>query len=77
MPHVKLVFWIVVLGNVILGLMSLAIVLGVVYCSIAFGKAPEILSNWGGLIIGFFVGSFFNFVKTALGVDGRAGSGSS
>jgi hypothetical protein len=50
-------------------LISLSIVGAVIYSSIVYGKPPEILSNWGGLIIGFFIGSFFNFVRAALGVE--------
>ncbi|MGO7792888.1 hypothetical protein [Rhizobium ruizarguesonis] len=55
-------------GMIIIGLMSLAIVGTAIYSSIRFGKPPEIISNWGGLIIGFFLGNFFNFARTALGI---------
>ena len=65
----RLILWIVALGTAIIGLISLSIVGAVIYSSIMYGKAPEILSNWGGLIIGFFIGSFFNFVRAALGVE--------
>jgi hypothetical protein len=71
MRHSTLVLWIVASGIAILGLMSLAIVGAVIYSSLKYGKPPEILSNWGGLIIGFFIGSFFNFARTALGVEAR------
>jgi hypothetical protein len=69
--HSTLVLWIVALGIGILGLMSLGIVGAVIYSSLKYGKPPEILSNWGGLIIGFFIGSFFNFVRTALEVEAK------
>jgi hypothetical protein len=64
-----LILWIVALGTGIIGLISLSIVGAVIYSSLQYGKPPEILSNWGGLIIGFFIGSFFNFVRTALGLE--------
>jgi hypothetical protein len=64
-----LILWIVALGTAIIGLISLAIVGAVIYEEITYGKAPEILTNWGGLIIGFFIGTFFNFVRAALGVE--------
>ncbi len=67
--NAKLLLWIVAMGTAIIGLMSLSIVGAVIYSSIMYGKPPEILSNWGGLIIGFFIGTFFNFVRTALGVE--------
>ena len=52
-----------------MGLISLSIVGTVIYESLLYGKPPEVLSNWGGLIIGFFIGSFFNFVRAALGLE--------
>ncbi len=67
--NAKLLLWIVAMGTAIIGLMSLSIVGAVIYSSIMYGKPPEILSNWGGLIIGFFIGTFFNFVRTALGAE--------
>jgi hypothetical protein len=66
--NAKLILWIVAFGTAIVGFISLAIVGAVIYEEITYGKAPEILTNWGGLIIGFFIGSFFNFVRAALGV---------
>jgi hypothetical protein len=72
MTNSKLVLWIVVMGTAIMGLISLSIVGAVIYESAMYGKPPEVLSNWGGLIIGFFIGSFFNFVRTALGVEVKA-----
>lgn len=67
--NAKLILWIVALGTAIIGLIALSIVGAVIYEEITYGKSPEILTNWGGLIIGFFIGTFFNFVRTALGVE--------
>jgi hypothetical protein len=72
MTSSKLVLWIVVMGTTIMGLISLSIVGAVIYQSALYGKPSEVLSNWGGLIIGFFIGSFFNFVRTALGVEEKS-----
>jgi hypothetical protein len=73
--NAKLVLWIVALGTAMIGLIALAIVGAVIYEEITYGKAPEILTNWGGLIIGFFIGTFFNFVRAALGVEEVKGKG--
>ncbi|MBY3249876.1 MULTISPECIES: hypothetical protein [Rhizobium] len=69
----KLILIIASVGMAIIGIISISIVGAVIYSSITYGKPPEILSNWGGLIIGFFIGSFFNFVRVALGVGDPKG----
>jgi hypothetical protein len=66
--NARLALWIVAFGTTIIGLMSLGIVGAAIYESIEYGKSPEILNNWGGLIIGFFIGSLFSFVRTAVGL---------
>ncbi|WP_157813672.1 hypothetical protein [Sinorhizobium meliloti] len=60
---------IVTAGAVLLGLISVLIVGAVVYTAVAFNKVPEVLANWGGLIVGFFIGNFFNFLKAALDIS--------
>jgi hypothetical protein len=64
-----LMLWIVALGTGMMGLVALSIVGAVIYEVVRYGNSPEVLNNWGGLIIGFFIGSFFNFVRAALGLD--------
>lgn len=60
--------WIVGIGSTILAVLSLSIVLGVVYAALFQGAVPDELANWGGLIVGFYIGSFFSTVRTILGV---------
>ena len=55
-----LVLWIVALGTAIMGLIALSIVGAVIYEIVRYGNSPEVLSNWGGLIIGFFLGSLLS-----------------
>ena len=57
---------VVMAGMLLTGLIGLLVVGSVVYAALAQGKVPDVLSNWGGIIIGFFVGQFFNFAKTFL-----------
>jgi hypothetical protein len=45
--NAKLILWIVAFGTAIVGFISLAIVGAVIYEEITYGKAPEILTNWG------------------------------
>jgi hypothetical protein len=69
----RLILWIVALGTAIMGVITISIVGAVIYEIVLYGKSPEILNNWGGLIIGFFIGSFFNFVRAALGLEDKTG----
>lgn len=66
-PH-PLLLWIVKVGFIVLTIMSLMIVGGVVFTAIVYNKPNEVLINWGGLFIGFFLGSFFNLVQRSFGV---------
>lgn len=63
-----ILLWIVASGSLIIGIISLSVVGAVIYTSVNYNRVPEILANWGGLIIGFFLGNFFNLLRTALGV---------
>jgi hypothetical protein len=63
----KLILWIVAIGTAIIGIISLSIVWAVIYEIIEYGNSPDVLNNWGGLIVGFFLGNFFNFARSALG----------
>jgi uncharacterized membrane protein AbrB (regulator of aidB expression) len=57
---------VVMSGMLLTGLIGLLVVGSVVYAALAQGRVPDVLSNWGGIIIGFFVGQFFNFAKAFL-----------
>jgi hypothetical protein len=63
----KVVFFVVAGGLLIAGLISLVVISSIVYCAIVFGDVPEVLSNYGGIIIGFFFGQFFMFSKKVMG----------
>lgn len=65
----RLVLLTVIGGLTITGMISLLIVFAVIYTSITEGRAPDVLVNWGGVIIGFFFGQFFGFVQRVFGLD--------
>ena len=67
MSNATLALWIVAVGMGILGLISLAVVGATIYEEIQFGHAPDILSKWGYMIIGFLIGAFFTFARSILG----------
>jgi hypothetical protein len=61
------------------GLISLVVVVSVVVIALANAiymsperaesvKIPDVLSNWGGIILGFYFGQFVNLVKDFMGV---------
>lgn len=56
-------------GAVISGLIAVMIIGGVLYSAIVLGAVPEALVNWGGIIIGFFFGQFFSFVRAVANVS--------
>jgi hypothetical protein len=68
--NTRLLLWIVGSGSIILGIIAVSIIGAVVYTAVAFNRVPEVLVNWGGLIIGFFLGNFFNLLRTAVGLSG-------
>jgi len=53
-------------GSAISGILAVMIIFGVVWTAIVLGKVPDVLANWGGVIIGFFFGQFFSFVRGVL-----------
>ena len=56
--------------SIIAGVISLIVVSSVVVLAI-LGKGdeiPEVLSNWGGIILGFYFGQFITLVKDYMGV---------
>lgn len=66
MKNEKAILYIAVIGTSASGLISLIIICGVVYLSARDGNVPSVLSNWGGIIIGFFFGQFFQLIQTLL-----------
>jgi hypothetical protein len=55
--------------SVIAGLIALIIILSVVVIAVSGrGAIPPELSNWGGIILGFYFGQFINLVKDYMGI---------
>jgi hypothetical protein len=60
--------------SLIAGIISITVVLSVVLIAVVellYGldsKIPDVLSNWGGVILGFYFGQFVNLVKDYMGV---------
>jgi hypothetical protein len=57
---------VVLAGMMLTGLISVLVVGAVVYAALTQSKVPDVLANWGGILIGFFVGQFFNFARSFL-----------
>ena len=57
----------------IAGLISI-IVVGSVMVLALFGHAiPDVLSNWGGIILGFYFGTFINLIRDYMGLPSKSG----
>lgn len=52
----------------IAGAISLIVVISVVIIALFGQPIPDVLSNWGGIILGFYFGQFINLVKDYMGV---------
>jgi hypothetical protein len=57
----------IIMGNVISGAIGLIIILSVVIISMLSegggAAVPKVLENWGGIVIGFYFGTFMGLVK--------------
>ncbi|MER8675335.1 MULTISPECIES: hypothetical protein [unclassified Mesorhizobium] len=53
-------------GWVLSGTIALAVIISIIALSFQGKQIPQILGNFGGVIIGFFFGQFASFVKDAL-----------
>jgi uncharacterized membrane protein AbrB (regulator of aidB expression) len=60
---------VVLAGLFITGAIGIMVVGAVIYAALVQGKVPDVLSNWGGVLIGFFIGQFFNFARSFLSSD--------
>ena len=64
-----LVFRLVYIGFLISGAIALLVIGGVIILSVysvfrgSDVKIPEVLSNWGGVIVGFYFGAFVTLIK--------------
>jgi glycopeptide antibiotics resistance protein len=54
--------------SLIAGAISLIVVLSVVVLALSSQQIPDVLANWGGIILGFYFGQFINVVKDYMSV---------
>jgi len=55
--------------TIISGILALAVVVGVVVLAFIGREPPEILSNWGGIILGFYFGQFISLMQLFTGKE--------
>lgn len=60
---------VVLVGLFMTGAIGMMVVGAVIYAALTQGKVPDVLANWGGVLIGFFIGQFFNFARSFLAPD--------
>ncbi|TBB95930.1 hypothetical protein ELH39_01015 [Rhizobium ruizarguesonis] len=58
--------------SIIAGVISLVVVISVVVIAISGGVVPDVLSNWGGIILGFYFSQFLNIVNGYMGILEKA-----
>jgi uncharacterized RDD family membrane protein YckC len=63
--------------SIIAGAISLIVVISVVVLALFGNTIPDVLSNWGGIILGFYFGQFINLVKDYMGVIQTSSAGGS
>jgi hypothetical protein len=54
--------------SLIAGVIAVVVVASVVAIAIYGKPIPDVLSNWGGIILGFYFGQFINLVKDYMGI---------
>ncbi|MBD1547519.1 hypothetical protein [Roseibium aggregatum] len=66
----QLIFWLVYSGFIVSGLIAISVIWGVLYLTFDGqvddnGKViiPDVLQNWGGIIVGFYFGTFVSLIK--------------
>lgn len=55
------------------GLIAVIVIGGVIVLSFVGKPIPDQLSNWGGIILGFYFGQFVSLVKDYMGAMGGGG----
>jgi len=70
--YVGRMIWLI---TAIAGLISMLVVISVIVIAVIglfrtgeTPKVPDVLANWGGIILGFYFGQFVNLVKDFMGV---------
>lgn len=54
--------------SLIAGIIAVAVIGSVITLAILGKDIPDQLSNWGGIILGFYFGQFINLVKDYMGI---------
>ncbi|WP_456623728.1 MULTISPECIES: hypothetical protein [unclassified Bradyrhizobium] len=54
--------------SLIAGIIAVAVIGSVITLAIIGKDIPDQLSNWGGIILGFYFGQFINLVKDYMGI---------
>jgi len=62
----SIVITILYLGTTVSAIIALAIIGAVIVLTFKGSTVPEILSNWGGIIIGFYFGTLSGFIKDVI-----------
>lgn len=70
----KVMSYVIILGSTISGVIALVVILAAVALPLFRDNAqlPEFLQQWGGLIIGFYFGSFVTLLKDWAGIASRS-----
>lgn len=69
--------FVIIIGTIVSSIISLAVIIPVAYFKVRQPEfeIPEVLTNWGGLIIGFYFGSFLGLVKDWIRISGTPEGG--
>ena len=57
----------IILTSAVAGLISVIVIGGVIYLALSGHPIPDELSNWGGIILGFYFGTFVGLIKDYIG----------
>jgi uncharacterized membrane protein AbrB (regulator of aidB expression) len=64
----RFVGWLITVMGATAGLISVIVIISVVFIALRGQTIPPELSNWGGIILGFYFGQFVNLLKDYMGV---------
>jgi hypothetical protein len=58
-------------GTLVSGAIALVIIVAVAILAIEGKRVPDVLANWGGVILGFYFGQFMSLVKDYMAAESR------
>lgn len=61
--------------SIVAGLISVVVIVSVVVLALSSKAIPPELTNWGGIILGFYFGQYLSLVRDYMGVIQGGGSG--